>query len=33
MLKLLEIFSPTYLHRTILSVLVAAGMQGGYYAL
>jgi MFS family permease len=31
--KLLEIFSPTYLRRTILCVLVAAGMQGGYYAL
>jgi MFS family permease len=31
--KLLEIFSPTYLYRTILCVLVAAGMQGGYYAL
>jgi MFS family permease len=31
--KFLEIFSPTYLQRTILCVLVAAGVQGGYYAL
>jgi MFS family permease len=31
--KLLEIFLPAYLQRTILCVLVAAGMQGGYYAL
>jgi MFS family permease len=31
--KTFEIFSPAYLHRTILCVLVAAGVQGGYYAL
>jgi MFS family permease len=31
--KLFEIFSPTYIRRTILCVLVAAGVQGGYYAL
>jgi MFS family permease len=29
----LEIFLPAYLPRIILCVLVAAGMQGGYYAL
>lgn len=28
-----EIFSPAYLRRTVLCVLVAAGVQGGYYAL
>jgi MFS family permease len=31
--KPFEIFSPTYLYRTILCVLLAAGVQGGYYAL
>jgi MFS family permease len=31
--KALEIFSPPFLSRTILCVLVAAGVQGGYYAL
>jgi MFS family permease len=31
--KTFEIFSPAYLQRTILCVLVAAGVQGGYYAL
>lgn len=31
--KTFEIFSPTYLRRTLLCVLVAAGVQGGYYAL
>jgi len=31
--KLFEIFSPTYIRRTILCVLMAAGVQGGYYAL
>jgi MFS family permease len=28
--KLFEIFSPAYLHRTVLCVLLAAGVQGGY---
>lgn len=31
--KTFEIFSPAYLRRTVLCVLVAAGVQGGYYAL
>lgn len=29
----LEVFSPAYLSRTVLCVLVAGGVQGGYYAL
>lgn len=31
--KTFEIFSPKYLGRTVLCVLVATGVQGGYYAL
>jgi len=31
--KPFEIFSPAYLYRTVLCVLLAAGVQGGYYAL
>jgi MFS family permease len=31
--KPFEIFSPIYLYRTVLCVLLAAGVQGGYYAL
>jgi MFS family permease len=31
--KLFEIFSSAYIRRTLLCVLVAAGVQGGYYAL
>jgi len=31
--KTIEIFSPVYLWRTTLCVLVATGVQGGYYAL
>jgi MFS family permease len=31
--KIGEIFAPDYLRRTILCVLVAGGVQGGYYAL
>jgi MFS family permease len=33
MAKSFEIFSPAYLPRTVLCVLLAAGVQGGYYAL
>jgi MFS family permease len=31
--KPFDIFSPAYLYRTVLCVLLAAGVQGGYYAL